>query len=70
MTSHSFTRQPGTPFPLQKEYRTHDEGRRLVIRCLETRVQYLFGIPGGESLDYSENDRLLRQEIKERSAAI
>jgi hypothetical protein len=33
-------------------------------------VQYLFGIPGGESLDYSENDRLLRQEIKERSAAI
>ena len=42
----------------------------LVIRCLETRMQYLFGIPGGESLDYSENDRLLRQEIKERSAAI
>ncbi len=30
--------------------------------------------PGGESLDcpvdYFENDRLLRQEIKERSAAI
>lgn len=26
--------------------------------------------PGGESLDYSENDRLLRQEIQERSAAI
>ena len=54
MNSHSFTRQPGTPFP----------------RCRETRVIYLFGIPGGESLDYSENDRLLRQEIKERSAAI
>ncbi|MDK4200400.1 hypothetical protein QKY98_14815 [Pseudomonas sp. HR1] len=33
-------------------------------------MQYLFGIPGGESLDYSENDRLLRQEIQERSAAI
>lgn len=42
----------------------------LVIRCLETRAEYLFGIPGGESLDYSENDRLLRQEIQERSAAI
>jgi len=46
----------------------------LVIRCLETRVEYLFGIPGGENLDclvdYFENDRLLRQEIKERSAAI
>jgi len=47
----------------------------LVVRCLENEgVEYIFGIPGEENLDcpvdYSENDRILRQEIKERSAAI
>lgn len=47
----------------------------LVVRCLETKVwNTSSAFPGGESLDcpgdHFENDRLLHQEIKERSAAI